>query len=186
MDLPIADNGWNDSTQEHNPELFQKASHILETNLYCTLSTASPDGEPWISPVFFAFDQQWHLYWCSAVASKHSQNIEQNLGKVAVAIFDSTVSEATGKGLYFYGIAQKVKTELLPVVLELTYQRSSKLRKMKTAQDFTVDSVRQLYQFVPEKAWITGERLPVGDHLVDTKIALDLKWCTLQEKLYRN
>lgn len=52
MELPTADNSWTDSTQEHNPELFQKASHILETNLYCTLSTASPDGEPWVSPVF--------------------------------------------------------------------------------------------------------------------------------------
>ncbi|MEA5487460.1 MULTISPECIES: hypothetical protein [Pseudanabaena] len=49
-----------------------------------------------------------------------------------------------------------------------------------------MDSVRQLYQFVPEKAWLTGERLPVGDHLVDTKTAIDLKWCNLQEKLYRN
>jgi uncharacterized protein YhbP (UPF0306 family) len=136
MELPTADNSWIDSTQEHNPELFQKASRILETNLYCTLSTASSDGEPWVSPVFFAFDRQWHLYWCSAVASKHSQNIEQNQGKVAVAIFDSTVAEATGKGLYFYGTARQVQRELLPVVIELTYQRSSKLRKMKTAEDF--------------------------------------------------
>ncbi|MEA5490306.1 hypothetical protein [Pseudanabaena galeata] len=37
MELPTADNSWIDSTQEHNPELFQKASRILETNLYCTL-----------------------------------------------------------------------------------------------------------------------------------------------------
>jgi len=53
MELPTVDNGWTDNTQEHNPELFQKASNILETNLYCTLSTASPEGEPWVSPVFF-------------------------------------------------------------------------------------------------------------------------------------
>jgi hypothetical protein len=30
--------------------------------------------------VFFAYDEGWNIYWCSALASRHSQNIHNKTG----------------------------------------------------------------------------------------------------------
>jgi len=108
MEPATAINGWINTIDSKNPEVIAKARHIIESNLYCVLSTCSPEGYPWVSPVFFACDQSWSIYWCSAVASRHSQNIYSNNGRVAIAIFDSSVAAGTGKGVYFQGNASEI------------------------------------------------------------------------------
>ena len=58
--------------------------------------------------MFFAYDEGWNIYWCSAVASRHSQNIYNNNGRVAIAVFDLSVAAGTGKGVYFSGTASEI------------------------------------------------------------------------------
>ena len=174
METATANNGWVDSTQSSNPKILETARSIMENNIYCNLSTCSPDGYPWSSPVFFAYDRQWNIYWCSAVVSQHSQNIYQNQGRVAISIFNSNVREATGKGLYFSGLGMEVKESLLPFAIKLLFERAKKPMTMKTPEDLLNNSPRKMYQFQPQKAWITGERLPVDNHLIDIKISLNL------------
>lgn len=173
MEHPTAANGWVNTIDSKKPIVIEKALSIIADNLYCTLSTCSVDGFPWVSPVFFAYDESLNIYWSSAIASKHSQNIYNNNGRVAIAIFDSSVDEGTGSGLYFYGTASEVNRDYTQKAFSKLCKRARK-QIPRTQADYLDDSPRRIYQFQPQQAWITGSRLPVGNQLVDTKIQLSL------------
>ncbi|MBW4651171.1 MAG: pyridoxamine 5'-phosphate oxidase family protein [Kastovskya adunca ATA6-11-RM4] len=174
MEPAAAENGWVNTIDSNNPEVIENARQIIENTLYCTLSTCSSEGFPWVSPVFFVPDHNWNLYWSSAVAAKHSQNIDHNNGRVAIAIFNSHVKEGTGKGLYFYGTASEVKPEQVASIMKLLFNRAGK-QLHRTVEDYLLDSPRRIYQFRPTEAWISGDRLPIENQLVDIKIQLHLK-----------
>ncbi len=175
MEPATALNGWISTIDSKNPEVIAKARHIIESNLYCVLSTCSPEGYPWVSPVFFACDESWSIYWCSAVASRHSQNIYSNNGRVAIAIFDSSVAAGTGKGVYFQGNASEIGANLAEKVFFLLAARSGKQPQTK-AIDYLNSSQSRIYQFQPQEVWVSGERLAVGNsQLVDTKIPINLQ-----------
>jgi hypothetical protein len=168
-------NGWVNTVDAKNPEVIAKASRIIADNIYCTLSTCSPDGIPWVSPLFFAYDRHCNIYWSSAILSKHSQNIYNNHGRVAIAIFASNVSEGTPEGLYFYGIASEVKPEETEKVMQLLMNRT-RIKVHRTPADYLDDSPRRIYQCQPQQAWVTGQRVSLGcgNVLVDTKIQISL------------
>ncbi len=111
-------NQWTNTVDSDNPAVLQKAKNIISSNLYCSLSTCSTEGEPWISPLLFVYDNDWNLYWSSAIVSKHSQNIYSNAGKVAIAIYGSPIPEGTGQGLYFTGTATEVESAEVGDVLQ--------------------------------------------------------------------
>ena len=112
MQPATADNGWVNTLASDHPDVLAKARHIMANIHYCTLSTFSAAGLPWVSPVFFAYDANWHLYWSSTTAAQHSQNLYHNQGRAAIAIYDSSVSEGSGKGLYLSGSAAEVESHL--------------------------------------------------------------------------
>ncbi|MGK7871958.1 MAG: pyridoxamine 5'-phosphate oxidase family protein [Xenococcaceae cyanobacterium] len=176
METATAINGWVNSRDSSNPEVIEKVHRLIESNLYCVLSTCSRDGFPWVSPVFFVYDYDngYNIYWCSAKQAKHSQNLSSNQGRVAIVIFDSSVREGTGEGLYFSGTASQLDPNQIERVLKLMASRAGKPIN-RTVQDYLDNSPRRLYHFRPHEAWITGERLPVGNQLVDTKIKVNLQ-----------
>jgi uncharacterized protein YhbP (UPF0306 family) len=173
MEFATVENAWVNTIDSKAPEVVEKARFILKSNLYCTLSTCSTDGYPWVTPVFFVYDDRLTLYWCSTVVAKHSQNLYRNNGRVAVAVFNSSVGEGTGQGLYFYGVASEVSPSLIQEVMGRMAQRAGKVIN-RTVEDYLGDSPRRIYQFHPQEAWITGDRLAVDNQLVDTKIQVDV------------
>lgn len=179
MNPATAENGWVNTIESDNLEVIAKARHILETIRYCTLSTCSADGFPWVSPVFFTYDEAWNLYWSSAIAAKHSQNLYQNGGRAAIAIYDSRVSTGGAQGLYLKGQAAEVQPNQVASIMKRLFDRSGNYPN-RTPQDYLEASPRRIYCFQPQVAWITGERLAIGNQLVDTKIELNLS--TLIEK----
>jgi uncharacterized protein YhbP (UPF0306 family) len=173
MEPATAENGWINTLDSKHPEAIAKARQLLETTHYCTVSTCSPDGLPWVSPVFFVYDEHWNLYWSSAIAAKHSQNLYHNQGRVAIALFNSTLAEGTAQGLYFSGFAAEVNSDQVEPIMQRLFQRAGK-QHSRTRKDYLEDSPRRIYQFRPLEVWVTGDRLPVGNQLVDTKIRLHL------------
>ncbi|WP_413167989.1 pyridoxamine 5'-phosphate oxidase family protein [Capilliphycus salinus ALCB114379] len=166
-------NQWINTADSDHPAVFQKAKNILSNNLYCSLSTCTPDGEPWISPLLFVYDENWNVYWSSAIISKHSQNIYSNGGKVAIAIYGSPIPEGTGQGLYLTGTAQEVENpEVAEQIIGWVGQRTKKANN-KTASDYLGDSPRRFYRFVPTQVWVTGERILSDGQLVDTKVGVN-------------
>ena len=171
--LASVENAWLNTFDSNKPEVLKDACKIIFSILYCTLSTCSQEGFPWASPVFFVYDNDLNIYWSSAVISQHSQNIYSNCGRVAIAIYDSSVSEGTCGGVYFSGTASELHPDSFEQIFELMQQRAGK-QFNRTLKDYQGDSPRRIYQFQPNQAWITGSRVPVGNQLVDTKIKLNL------------
>ena len=82
-----------------NNDAVFKAKQIIEENIYCTLATASLDGVPWISPVFYGYDENFNIYWISDKDAKHSQLLREN-PQISIVIFNSQAPEGEGDGVY--------------------------------------------------------------------------------------
>jgi uncharacterized protein YhbP (UPF0306 family) len=81
-------------------ELAKRAKEIIEKIIYITLASVTPKGKPWNSPLYSAYDKDTYaFYWVSPRATQHSNNIAENQN-VFLTIYDSTVPEGTGEGVY--------------------------------------------------------------------------------------
>jgi len=88
----------------------ESAKAILSQVLYITLATVGPDGLPWNTPVYAAFDEEYQFFWVSASQVRHSQNIKAT-HRVAIVVYDSTAPAGTGKGVYIEARADEVTEE---------------------------------------------------------------------------
>ena len=57
--------------------------------------------------------------------------------------------------------------------MKLLFQRAGNVPQ-RTPQDYLEASPRRIYRFQPQAVWISGERLAIGEQLVDTKVQLKL------------
>jgi nitroimidazol reductase NimA-like FMN-containing flavoprotein (pyridoxamine 5'-phosphate oxidase superfamily) len=83
------------------------ARAILDDANYVVLATADADGVPWASPVWFATEDYWELYWVSYPGARHSENITVR-PQIAMVVFDSTVPPGTGQGVYMTATAEQL------------------------------------------------------------------------------
>ena len=58
-----------------------------------TMATAGADGDPWVSPVYFAAGDRDGLLWVSEPGTRHSLNIA---ARPRIAVVISTRARATG------------------------------------------------------------------------------------------
>lgn len=173
MARATAENGWVSTEGADDPEVLARAQAIMETTRYACLSTCSADGWPWASPLFFAYDTAWTIYWSSAMAAQHSQNLAHNQGQSAIAVYSTQHPQGSVQGLFFQGVAQVLAPDRVTEVLPLLQQRMNPPAP-RTAADYLPPSPRRIYQFQPQTVWITGERLTFGTVVVDTKLQLRL------------
>lgn len=73
---------------------------VLAANRYLVLGTADADGQPWVTPVFFAPLNSNRVCWVSSPDSRHSRNIAHR-NAVAITVFDSTVAVGRAEAAYF-------------------------------------------------------------------------------------
>jgi uncharacterized protein YhbP (UPF0306 family) len=83
---------------------------VLAVNRYLVLGTAAEDGQPWVTPVFFAPLDPNHVCWVSSPDSRHSRNIAHR-ASVAITVFNSTVDVGRGEAAYFDADAARVTPE---------------------------------------------------------------------------
>lgn len=86
----------------------RRAAEILQRIQYATLATVTEDGRPWNSPVYALHDEQGRIYWVSDKLGQHSRNVRHN-GQVFIVIYDSTVPEGDGEGLYLQAKAYQLE-----------------------------------------------------------------------------
>ncbi|HEY9848428.1 MAG TPA: pyridoxamine 5'-phosphate oxidase family protein [Leptolyngbyaceae cyanobacterium] len=173
MELANAENGWINTIDSKKPEIIEKARQIIKNTVYCTVATCSKDGFPWASPLLFVYDELWNIYWSSAITARHSQNIDRDRGRVAIALFNTSKEVGVVQGLFFEGTASEADPKQVESLIEMVFRRTGK-QVNRTARDYLDDSPRRFYQFQPKEVWITGDRVPIGNQLVDTKIKLRL------------
>jgi uncharacterized protein YhbP (UPF0306 family) len=167
-------NGWINQPDRPDPKHLAQAHHILRTERFLTLATVNRSGFPWASPLLYGYDAELTLYWSSAIASRHSVNLDETQGRCAVTMFDSHASPGKIAGLFLTGVAGLVSENQVAQAMEHLFDRMDQ-RPHRTAADYLGDSPRRFYQFQPREIWLTGDRVPVGNQLVDTKVALDVE-----------
>lgn len=127
--------------------MIEKASTILSSIRYATISTVDDNGKAWAAPVWYVYDDKQTIYWWSPTATQHSKNIERN-DDVYITIFDSTAPEGEGLGLYIRAKASIVPDEKLERVIDL-YNQSTKIFKLNR-ENTTGDAPTRLYEALPD------------------------------------
>jgi len=131
---------------------IKKAKRIISDILYITIASVSKHGAPWNSPVYSAFDENYNFYWVSPMEAIHSKNIKEN-PQVALVIYDSTVPEGTGAGVYVQAKATEITDEKeIQHAIPFLYGRKNK--SPRPSSSFIGDSPRRIYKAVPGKIWV--------------------------------
>ncbi|OGY97831.1 MAG: hypothetical protein A2855_03050 [Candidatus Liptonbacteria bacterium RIFCSPHIGHO2_01_FULL_57_28] len=153
------------------PPSADRAKEIIEKIWYITVATTNSDGQPWNTPVYSAYDENYFFYWASWKENTHSQNIVKN-PKVFLVIYDSTAPEGTGEGVYIQAKASEVQDEKeIEHAMKYLYGRKSK--QPRKVEEFLGDYPRRIYKAVPDKAWINTSG-DVDGNFVDKRVEISL------------
>lgn len=150
----------------------QKAKEIIEKIQYITIATCSRDGVPWNTPVYSAYDEDYNFYWISWRENQHSKNIREN-NQVFLVIYDSTVPEGEGEGVYIKAKACELNDEEeIEYGLKYLDERINKLGR-HTVSQFRDNMPRRVYKAVREQAWMNAEGDINGEY-IDKRVEIDL------------
>ncbi|MFW5719667.1 MAG: pyridoxamine 5'-phosphate oxidase family protein [Candidatus Dojkabacteria bacterium] len=159
-------------------DLLHNAAEVVKKIQYINIATVTREDEPWNTPVYTAFDKDLRFFWISAKASQHSVNLK-SCSRAFVTIYDSTVPEGTGFGVYFTGRALQIReTATTFTAIKKLYSRVD--APQKHISRFLGKSPRRLYVFVPERVWVNGwfESEQMEGVFYDERVELDLERLT--------
>lgn len=152
--------------------IVERAKEILSKIQYITIATCSKKGVPWNSPVYSAYDEKYNFFWISWRENQHSQNIREN-NKVFLVIYDSTVPEREGEGVYIQAKAYEVNdAKEIEHALQYLDGRINKPGRHKVVQ-FQGNMPRRIYEAVLERVWMNTEGEINGEY-VDKRIEINL------------
>lgn len=146
-----------------------QAAEILKTIIYATVATTSTDSKPHNSPLRFVYDENVNIYWFSDKESQHSKNIREN-NAAYIVIYDSTVPEGQGKGVYIEATVQELSDPA-----EISKACRIKMGAGNDSPDlFMGDAVRRVYKATPLKIWTNGVEVQDGVLIRDLRANLSL------------
>jgi hypothetical protein len=99
-------------------QLVAHARELIDANRYMTLGTADADGNPWVTPVFYATADYASFYWVSQTDAVHSRNLASR-PQLSIVIFDSTVSAGAGRAVYMTATARELTGSDLDLGVEI-------------------------------------------------------------------
>jgi len=154
-------------------DLSDKAKEILHDVIYITIATVTPDGTPWNTPVYSAYDEDYNFYWVSDKNGQHSKNIRDN-ENVFIAVYDSNIPEGTGVGVYIKAKAIELSgKDKITKGLTALYTRKNKDSQKRTADEFLGSFPRRVYKATPEKCWINGAG-EINGNFIDIRTEINL------------
>ena len=153
-------------------DLTQRAREIISKIIYITIATVTPDGKPWNSPVYSAFDENYNFYWGSDIKSQHSQNITSN-ENVFIVIYNSLGGDFEGEGVYIKAKAHEI------VDVEEKRKAFELLNGRKEGYPWTLDILdgtkrQRLFKAVPEQCWMNGDST-INGNFIDIRTEINLK-----------
>jgi len=147
------------------------AQRILNNIHYATISTTDSAGNPWNTPVFYAYDDQGCIYWSSLPASVHSQNIAYN-SKAFIVIYNSNSAE--GLGLYIDASVAMLKDvpEIKQALARLGERRG---KPFDHPEKFTGNGSQRIYKATPKACWTNdADKDAEGDFIKDYRVGINL------------
>ena len=153
-------------------DLARKARKVIEKIRYMNIASVTKNEEPWNTPVSASFDKKLNFYWASWKENQHSKNLKHN-HNVFITIYDSTVGEGKGFGVYMQGVAREAKN-LIEIMTGISthYRRAQK--KARAVKEFLKGYPRRIYKFIPKRVWVNGDG-EVKGNFVDIRKELRLK-----------
>ena len=144
------------------------ARDVLARTAYVVLATADAEGNPWVTPVWFAHDGLDRIFWVSWPGSRHSELLAARPA-VALTVFDSTVTPGEGAAFYATATARLLPDDELDEGLAV-YDAESKAQGLDgfTRERLTGDARLRLYVAEITEAWVLDQdaqhdqRAPVG------------------------
>ncbi|HMS50634.1 MAG TPA: pyridoxamine 5'-phosphate oxidase family protein [Candidatus Saccharibacteria bacterium] len=146
----------------------EKGKKILEQIRYATISTVDENGAPWAAPVWYVFDDNFDIYWWSPLETQHSKNISAN-PNIYVTIFDSTLPEGEGVGLYLRAQASVISDEELSPAIE-RYNNSTNVFKLDR-DNCTGSAPTRIYKAVTKEGW-TNDGVAKDGFYIDKRVSL--------------
>jgi hypothetical protein len=136
------------------------AREMLDEHRYLVLGTADADGEPWVSPVFYALDGYSRLYWLSDPQSRHSRNLAVR-PSLSMVVYDTGAPVGAARAVYMSGHAEIVSGDTLAEEL----RRYNDGGAGKGASEFGLPSVGEggtlrLYRATITDHWVLDPTLP--------------------------
>ncbi len=155
---------------------LQQAKEIISKNIYMVIASASRAGEPWISPVFFAYDYHYNLFWVSNKESRHSTLIRNN-PRVAIVIFDSHAPEGEGNGVYIEATIDELTDEedITQAMKVLSKRVTRDECRVKKIEEVTGDGMWRIYRATPMKMYTLDEGKYVNGQYVDTRAEINFR-----------
>ena len=147
-----------------------RATEIIKRIRYATLATVTPAGLPWNSPVAYEHDDDLNIYWVSDKEGQHSKNVVHN-SRVFIVIYDSTVPEGDGEGVYIQAYVAQV-TE--PEEIRKVRRMKKGLHFEQSPDTFLGESIRHMYKAVPEKVWMNDAEIKDGVFIKDYRVNISL------------
>lgn len=151
----------NESTSKYkcsDPQmihLVDKAKKEINDRMYLTLATVDENSSPWNAPVYSAFDEKYNFYWMSSLTSQHSKNIRLN-NKTFAVIYNSTVPEGTGFGVYLRGESYELGSSDIEVIKYGIAVMEARVHSadLPSASNFLAPFPRRVYKFTPHQIWV--------------------------------
>lgn len=162
-----------------NEELAVHARELIDGNRYMTLGTAAADGNPWVTPVFYATADYTSFYWVSQTDAVHSRNLA-NRPQLSIVIFDSTVPPYTGRAVYLTATAEELSGGDLDLGLEIYPGPTAGGESALTCEEVQPPQPDRLYRAVVSACSVLCPREPwkpcslhgiVSDHRADVSLA---------------
>lgn len=143
---------------------------ILSSTRYATVSTVDEKGSPWAAPVWYVDDESNNIYWWSPKDSQHSKNIASN-PEVYITIFDSTLPEGKGIGLYIRARATQLsdKDEVQKAVK--LYNATTEIFKLNLENSLG-EAPTRIYKATPSNMWLNADS-QLNGYFVDTRKELE-------------
>ncbi len=151
------------------------AKQIIADNIYMILATTSADNVPWVSPVFFVYDEHYNFYWTSYTEARHSHNVRA-VPKVAISIFNSQLPEGEGDGVYVEADVTQLESESeVTMPIELWNARVTQDPfKISGPEAVTGEGVWRIYRAKPTSISKLTSGIEVNGQYVDNRTEVDL------------
>ena len=149
----------------------RKARRLIEATPHLTLATADASGKPWSSPVYFAHDQAFALYWVSFKQTVHSANIRVR-PQVGISLLGEP-PDHEGEGVYFDAVAAELHdlTEVERAIEVRRTRPQDRKFAVTSPGDVLGDAAWRIYRAVPVAAYTYHDAAEIvhGQH-VDVRV----------------
>jgi len=150
------------------------ARQMIRDRRFCVLSTSTPDGRPWVTPLFYNYDSSYRIVFESAREARHSRLIAEN-PHVAIVIARLVAQEPL-QGVYLECEAREVPPQHLEEALEVFKHgpHAKKASQSRRVDDYLGDRPLRLYEAVYERAYVLVTVRTADGYEVDRRIEISL------------